>query len=108
MDGMIIVPCSMKTVAGIASGYSDNLLLRAADVMLKERRKLVLVARESPLSTIHLRNLYELSQMGAIILPPMLTYYDHPQSIEACTAHMADRILSQFGLDERAYEWEGM
>jgi polyprenyl P-hydroxybenzoate/phenylacrylic acid decarboxylase-like protein len=76
--------------------------------MLKERRKLVLVARESPLSTIHLRNLYELSQMGAIILPPMLTYYDHPQSIEACTAHMADRILSQFGLDERAYEWEGM
>jgi polyprenyl P-hydroxybenzoate/phenylacrylic acid decarboxylase-like protein len=108
MDGMIIVPCSMKTVAGIASGYSDNLLLRAADVMLKERRKLVLVARESPLSTIHLRNLYELSQMGAVILPPMLTYYDHPQSIEACTAHMADRILSQFGLDERAYEWEGM
>lgn len=108
MDGMIIVPCSMKTVAGIVSGYSDNLLLRAADVMLKERRKLVLVARESPLSTIHLRNLYELSQMGAIILPPMLTYYDHPQSIEACTARMADRILSQFGLDERVYEWEGM
>ena len=76
--GMIVVPCSMKTAAGIHSGYSDNLLLRAADVCLKERRKLVLVARESPLSTIHLRNLYELSQMGAVILPPMLIMIFRP------------------------------
>lgn len=106
--GMIVVPCSMKTVAGIVSGYSDNLLLRAADVCMKERRKLVLVARESPLSTVHLRNLYEASQLGAVILPPMLTYYNHPQSLEDCTRHTVNRILSQFGLDEGIYQWEGM
>ena len=105
---MIVVPCSMKTAAGIHSGYSDNLLLRAADVCLKERRKLVLVARESPLSTLHLRNLYELSQMGAVILPPMLTYYQRPSSLEDCTRHMVQRILSQFDLDDTAYEWRGM
>lgn len=106
--GMVIVPCSMKTVAGVVSGYSDNLLLRAADVCLKERRKLVLVARESPLSTVHLRNLYEASQLGAVILPPMLTFYNHPQSLEDCTQHTVNRILSQFGLDEGGYQWEGM
>ena len=105
--GMIIVPCSMKTVAGIVSGYSDNLLLRAADVCLKERRKLVLAARESPLSTVHLRNLYELSQMGAVILPPMLTYYHRLVTVEECTKQMAQRLLSQFDLDHDAYEWRG-
>ena len=108
MEGMIIVPCSMKTVAGIVIGYSDNLLLRAADVTLKEQRKLVLVTRESPLSTIHLKNMYELSQMGAVIMPPMLTYYNHPNEIGDCTAHTARRILRQFGLDKGGYEWEGM
>lgn len=108
MEGMIIVPCSMKTVAGIVSGYSDNLLLRAADVTLKERRKLILVARESPFSTIHLRNLYELSRMGSVIMPPMLTYYHRPGSVEECTIHMVQRILRQFQLSEDAYEWEGM
>ena len=106
--GMIVVPCSMKTVAGIASGYSDNLLLRAADVTLKEHRKLVLVARESPLSTIHLRNLTELSRIGAIILPPMLSYYNHPKSIEDCTKHIVNRMLAQFGLEKKYQEWEGM
>lgn len=106
--GMIVVPCSMKTVAGVVSGYSDNLLLRAADVMMKERRKLVLVARESPLSTVHLRNLYEASQLGVVILPPMLTYYNSPQSLEDCTRHTVNRILSQFDLDEGSYQWEGM
>ena len=106
--GMIVVPCSMKTVAGIVSGYSDNLLLRAADVCLKERRKLVLVARESPLSTIHLRNLYEASQFGAVILPPMLAYYPHPQNIDDCTRHTVNRILAQFDLDENRYQWDGM
>ena len=75
----------MKTVAGIHSGYTDNLLLRAADVTLKERRKLILVARECPFNTIHLRNLYELSQMSVEILPPMLTYYNHPQN--GCRLH---------------------
>lgn len=106
--GMIVVPCSMKTVAGIVSGYSDNLLLRAADVMLKERRKLVLVAREAPLSTVHLRNLYEVSRLGAVVLPPMLTYYNHPASVEDSTRYTVNRILSQFDLDEDSYQWEGM
>jgi polyprenyl P-hydroxybenzoate/phenylacrylic acid decarboxylase-like protein len=106
--GMLIVPCSMKTVAGVVSGYSDNLLLRAADVCLKERRKLVLVARESPLSALHLRNLYEASQLGAVVLPPMLTYYTHPASLSDCTHHVATRILSQFDLAENGYEWKGM
>lgn len=106
--GMAVVPCSMKTVAGIVSGYSDNLLLRAADVCMKERRKLVLAARESPLSTVHLRNLCEASHLGAVIVPPMLTYYDHPTSLADCTRHTANRILAQFGLDADSYEWEGM
>ena len=106
--GMIVVPCSMKTVAGVVSGYSDNLLLRAADVCMKERRKLVLVAREAPLSTVHLRNLYEASQLGAVVLPPVLTYYNHPQSLEDCTRYTANRILAQFELDEDSYQWEGM
>lgn len=97
--GMIVVPCSMKTVAGIVSGYSDNLLLRAADVTIKERRKLVLVARETPLSTIHLRNLYEMSRLGAVIIPPVLSYYNHPDSVEACTAHVAGKVLEQFGIE---------
>ena len=86
--GMVVVPCSMKTVAGIHSGYTDNLLLHAADVTLKERRKLILVARECPFNTIHLRNLYELSQMSVEILPPMLTYYNHPQTVADCTICM--------------------
>ena len=106
--GMVIVPCSMKTIAGIVTGYSDNLLLRAADVCLKERRKLVLVARESPFSTVHLRNLYEASQLGAVILPPMLTYYQGFDSLRECTCYTAARILSQFDLNEADIEWRGM
>lgn len=106
--GMIVAPCSMKTVAGIVSGYSDNLLLRAADVCLKERRNLVLCARESPLSTIHLRNLYELSRMGAVILPPMLTYYQQPEQVEDMTRHIVGKLLDQFGLDCPGFcRWEG-
>lgn len=107
--GMVVVPCSMKTVAGICSGYSDNLLLRAADVVLKERRKLVLVVRECPLSTIHLRNMYTLSQMGAVILPPMLSFYNHPDSIEALTNHIVGKILDQFDMEATDFHrWEGM
>ena len=107
--GMIVIPCSMKTAAGIHSGYSDNLLLRAADVTLKERRKLVLVARETPLSTIHLRNLYELSQMGAVILPPMLSFYQKPDSVEEMTCHIVGKVLDQFGIDTPGFHrWEGM
>lgn len=97
--GMVVVPCSMKTLAGIVSGYSDNLLLRAADVTLKERRRLVLVTRECPFGTLHLRNMYEASQLGAAILPPVLSYYNNPGSIEDCTRHIAGKILDQFDLE---------
>ena len=107
-EGMVVVPCSMKTVAGICSGYTDNLLLRAADVTLKERRKLVLVARECPLNTIHLGNMYELSQMGVEILPPMLTYYNHPQSLEDCTRHIVGKILDRCGIEGKDFRrWNG-
>lgn len=97
--GMVVIPCSMKTLAGIHSGYSENLLLRAADVTLKERRKLVLIPRECPMSSIHLRNQYDLSMMGAVILPPVLTYYQHPDSIRDMEQHLVGKILDQFGLD---------
>lgn len=97
--GMVVVPCSMKTLAGIYSGFSDNLLLRAADVTLKERRKLVLVPRECPMSPIHLRNQYELSMMGAVILPPVLSYYNQPQCLEDMARHLVGRILDQFGVE---------
>lgn len=97
--GMIVIPCSMKTLAGIVSGYSDNLVLRAADVTLKERRKLVLVTREAPLGTIHLRNMYEASQLGAVIIPPVLSYYNHPKTIEDCNRHIVGKILDQFDLE---------
>lgn len=106
--GMIIVPCSMKTAAGICYGYSDNLLLRAADVTIKERRKLVLVARECPLSTIHLRNMLVLSQMGVEIVPPMLSYYNHPKKLEDCTNHIVGKILDRFDIDSPYFKrWEG-
>lgn len=105
--GMIIIPCSMKTLAGIHSGYCDNLLLRAADVCLKERRKLVLVVRETPLSTIHLRNMYELSSMGAIILPAMLSYYQQPKTIEEMTQHIVGKALDMFNLEDHYLKrWE--
>lgn len=107
--GMIIVPCSMKTMAGIVSGYSDNLLLRVADVMLKERRKLLIVPRECPLGTIHLRNMYELSQMGAIVIPPVLSYYNHPKSVADCTRHIVGKIMDQLDLEvDKFNRWEGI
>jgi 4-hydroxy-3-polyprenylbenzoate decarboxylase len=89
----------MKTAAGIATGYADNLLLRAADVTLKERRRLVLVPRETPLSPIHLRNLLTLSELGAVILPPVLTFYNKPAGIEDMTRHIVGRILDVFDLE---------
>jgi len=107
--GMIVVPCSMKTLAGIVSGYSDNLLLRAADVTLKERRKLVLVPRETPLGVIHLRNMYEISQLGAVVIPPVISYYDHPLTVQDCSRHIVGKILDQFDLDVPGYNrWNGM
>lgn len=98
-EGMIIIPCSMKTVAGIACGYSDNLLLRAADVTIKEKRKLVLITRESPLSTIHLRNMLFLSELGAIIIPPMMSYYNKPSNIEDLNLHIIGKILDKFDIE---------
>ena len=98
-EGMVIVPCSMKTIAGIACGYSDNLLLRAADVTIKEGRKLVLAAREAPLSTIHLRNMLTLAEAGAIIIPPMVTYYSKPLTLEEMNRQIAGRILDKFGIE---------
>ena len=98
-SGMVVAPCSMKTVAGVATGYADNLLLRAADVTLKERRKLVLVARESPLSAVHLRNLQTVSDLGAVVLPPVLTFYNRPTCIEDMTRHIVGKILDVFDLE---------
>lgn len=107
--GMIIVPCSMKTVAGIACGYSDNLLLRAADVILKENRKLVLGVRECPFSPIHLENMLKLSRMNVMIMPLVLSYYNHPDSLAACGKHLVGKMLDQFDIEgEQFCRWNGM
>lgn len=107
--GMIILPCSMKSVAGIACGYSDNLLLRAADVVLKERRKLVLGVRECPFSTLHLENMYKLSSMGAVIMPLVLSFYNQPEGLESCIKHLTAKILDQFEIEGEAFKrWEGV
>ena len=106
--GMAVVPCSMKTLAGISSGYSDNLLLRAADVTLKERRKLMLAARECPLSAVHLRNMYELTKIGAVILPPVLSFYNRPETLQDATCHIVGKILDQFDIPYTPFKrWEG-
>jgi len=98
-DGMIIAPCSAKTLAAIAHGYGDNLVHRAADVILKERRRLVLAVREAPLSEIHLENMLKLARIGAVVLPPMPAFYNHPQTIDDVVEHTVARILDQFGLE---------
>lgn len=109
-EGMLIVPCSMKTAAGIYSGYTDNLILRSADVVIKEQRKLVLAVRESPLSQIHLRNLYELSKIPNVrIIPPMLTFYHMPESIDDMVNHIAAKLLEPFGIEMEGYRrWKGL
>ena len=107
-DGMIIVPCSMRTVASIVHGNGNHLVHRAADVILKERRKLVLVARETPLNTIHLENLLKLSQMGVTILPPMPAFYNHPEGLDDMVDHIVMRILDQFDISrELVGRWDG-
>ena len=107
-DGMIVVPCSMKTLAGIVSGYADNLLLRAADVCLKEGRKLVLVPRETPLSLVHLRNLKAAAEAGCAIVPPMLTFYGDADTVEKQIAHIVGKVLGQFGIPyEGGMHWNG-
>jgi polyprenyl P-hydroxybenzoate/phenylacrylic acid decarboxylase-like protein len=106
--GMVVVPCSMKTLAGVAHGYSDNLLLRAADVTLKERRKLVLVARETPLGVIHLRNMLDLATQGVVILPPVLTSYHGPASIADMEDHLVGKLMAEFGMEyARFRRWQG-
>ncbi|WP_338051627.1 UbiX family flavin prenyltransferase [Pseudonocardia acidicola] len=109
VDGMVVAPCSMKTLAGIRTGYGDGLIGRAADVTLKERRRLVLVARETPLSAIHLENMLELTRMGACILPPMPAFYNQPATVHDVVEHIVGRTLDQFGLAlPTAQRWHGM
>jgi flavin prenyltransferase len=97
--GMVIVPCSAKTLAAIAHGFGDGLIHRAADVVLKERRKLLLSVREAPLSDIHLENMLKLSRMGAVILPPMPAFYNNPRSLTDIVDHTVARMLDQFGIE---------
>jgi flavin prenyltransferase len=107
-DGMALIPCSMKTLAGIATGYSDNLLLRAADVTLKERRTLVLVPRESPLHAIHLENLLKLARMNAIILMPDPPFYIQPKSLEDIIDYVVGKTLDYFNIEHDLFHrWQG-
>ena len=104
-DGMIIAPCSMKTLAAIRAGYGDGLIARAADVTLKERRKLVLVPRELPFSEIHLENMLALTRMGAVVAAPVPAFYTKPRSVEDIVEHICARVLDQFGLDLPVVRW---
>jgi 4-hydroxy-3-polyprenylbenzoate decarboxylase len=107
-DGMVIAPCSVKTLASIATGVCDNLLARAADVTLKERRKLVLLVREAPFTLAHIRNMEAVTLMGGIIAPPLPAFYNHPQSIDDIVNHSVGRVLDLFGLDVGLVKrWEG-
>ncbi|MFC7391970.1 UbiX family flavin prenyltransferase [Scopulibacillus cellulosilyticus] len=108
-DGMIVAPCSMKSLASIRTGLGDNLLTRAADVILKERKKLVLLTREMPLNDIHLENMLALSKMGVTILPPTPAFYNQPETIDDIVNHIAVRTLDQFGIDcPEAKRWNGI
>lgn len=98
-DGMIVAPCSMRSLAEIATGATSTLLTRAADVVLKERRRLVLLVRETPLTNVHLRNMLTVSEMGAVVAPPMPAFYSRPDSIEDMVDHTVGRTLDLFGLD---------
>lgn len=107
-DGMLVAPCSMKTLAAIAHGFADNLLVRAVDVCLKENRRVVLLPRETPLGLVHLRNLLTAGELGCTVLPPMMTFYNHPQCIEDQIDHVVGKALLQFGLTSpRLRLWNG-
>ena len=107
-EGMVIAPCSMRTLAAIATGYGENLVHRAADVVLKERRRLVLLVRETPLSDIHLENMLKLARAGATILPPMPAFYNRPQTVDDIVDHIVARALDQFGISaDFAKRWDG-
>ncbi len=107
--GMVIAPCSVKTMSEIATGISSNLISRAADVMLKERRKLVLMVRETPLHTVHLRHMTTLSEMGAIIAPPVPAFYNQPATIDDQVTHSVGRVLDLFDIESnRINRWKGI
>ena len=108
-EGMIIAPCSMKTLGSVAHGLSDNLITRAADVILKERRRLVLMVRETPFNLAHLRNMTAVTEMGGIIYPPLPALYQKPQSIEEMVDHTTGRVLDLFGIQQTlAPQWQGI
>ena len=108
MDAMVIIPCSMKTLAAIANGISVNLVSRAVDVTLKEGRKLILVARETPLSGVHLKNMLELSRLGVTIMPPVLAYYNRLSDPEKLTDAFLGRVMDQLGIDnDLVKRWQG-
>ena len=108
-DGMVVAPCSMKTLAAVAHAHADDLLSRAADVVLKERRRLVLVPRETPLNLAHLRNMAQVTEMGGIIFPPVPAFYALPKTLEDLVAHTVARVLDLFGVHSaRLSRWQGM
>jgi 4-hydroxy-3-polyprenylbenzoate decarboxylase len=108
-DGMVIAPCSMKTLAAVAHGLSDNLIARAADVVLKERRRLVMMVRETPFNLAHLRNMTAVTEMGAIVFPPVPGFYQRPASIDEMVDHTIARVLDLLGIEHAlAPEWPGM
>jgi polyprenyl P-hydroxybenzoate/phenylacrylic acid decarboxylase-like protein len=108
-EGMVIAPCSMKTLAAVAHAHADDLVSRAADVVLKERRRLVVVPRETPLNLAHLRNMVAVTEMGGIIMPPMPAFYVMPKSIDDLVQHTVGRILDLFGVETKQVKrWKGM
>jgi 4-hydroxy-3-polyprenylbenzoate decarboxylase len=107
-DTMVIVPCSMGTLGRIASGVSDDLISRAADVILKERRKLILVARDTPLNLIHIRNMQTVTEAGGIICPAIPSYYSKPKTIEELAMTVVNRVIDLIGLENESYRWEGI
>lgn len=108
-DGMVIAPCSMRTLAAVAHGLSDNLITRAADVMLKERRRLILMVRETPLNLAHLRNMTSVTEMGGIIFPPVPAFYQRPQSIAEMVDHTVSRVVDLLGLPQaHSQRWAGL
>jgi polyprenyl P-hydroxybenzoate/phenylacrylic acid decarboxylase-like protein len=108
-EGMVIAPCSMKTLSAVAHAHADDLVSRAADVVLKERRRLVLLPRETPLNLAHLRNMVAATEMGAIVYPPVPAFYARPKSIDDMVAHTVARVLDLFGIhSERLARWEGI
>jgi 4-hydroxy-3-polyprenylbenzoate decarboxylase len=108
-DGMVVAPCSMKTLAAVAHGLSDNLVARAADVMLKERRRLILMVRETPFNLAHLRNMTAVTEMGGIIFPPLPSFYHRPATIDEMVGHTVSRVIDLLGLEQDgAPRWGGM